>query len=88
MRSVDFACPPVITQSIFERQIGVGEGENATLTCSVDALPITSIQWYSQRRLITNNVGISSNRKFIIHVVSSFELLKMGSRFEGIESFQ
>ena len=63
----DFACVPRILDSV--RHVKVHEGENATLECVFESVPITSIRWYLYGRPIINNTLISAHRKFLIHEV-------------------
>ncbi|XP_054165846.1 uncharacterized protein LOC128963368 [Oppia nitens] len=48
----DFACLPIILT--VDQQIHINEGENASITCMVESIPLASVDWLSKGRAIKN----------------------------------
>ncbi|KAK9885598.1 hypothetical protein WA026_012358 [Henosepilachna vigintioctopunctata] len=59
----DFACKPELLP--VARYVEVIAGENATLTCRVNAVPPAHIKWYWNGRLLVNNSGFSSYQRIV-----------------------
>lgn len=60
----DFACAPRVAAS--ELRVGAVEGENATLHCDIDSLPVANVRWLWRSRAIANLSLMSFGRQMYL----------------------
>lgn len=67
----DFACKPEILP--VSRYIEATAGDNATIMCRANAIPMAHINWYWNGRLLVNNSAFSTHQKIFIFEEGHFE---------------
>lgn len=60
----DFACKPEILP--VNRYIEASSGQNATILCRANAIPVANINWYWNGRPLLNNTAFSSHQKIYV----------------------
>lgn len=60
----EFACKPEILP--VSRHVEAAVGENATITCRIDAMPSATINWYWNGKLLQNGSNFNSHQKIYI----------------------
>ncbi|KAL7296329.1 hypothetical protein TKK_0010343 [Trichogramma kaykai] len=66
----EFACRPVML--IVSRYAEATIGENASIVCTVTAIPPARIKWIWNGKLLTNHSAVNSYQKIIIYEEGSF----------------
>lgn len=67
----DFACRPEILP--VSRYVEATTGENATVVCRVGAVPVATVHWYWNGRLLLNNTAFSAYQRVYIFEDGKFE---------------